>query len=193
MFRTFALAFALTAVVTSPVSAANEEAVPKQLPQSIQKVLKDDTERGIVLIATMMLEIQSDGIISRVDLGNVYKSGIARHRAKMLVDTLAMDLDFDGSLTQEELAFARTTPLQHNTNARIQMELMILDADTNEDGAVSFDEMRLHVIKNDRLGKHRPTRRYPILLADLMELDMNGDGEVDIPEMIKAIRAATAR
>ena len=193
MFRTFALALALTAVVTSPVSAANEEAVQKQLPQSIQKVLKDDTERGIVLIATIMLEIQSDGIISRVDLGNVYKSGIARHRAKMLVDTLAMDLDFDGSLTQEELAFARTTPLQHNTNARIQMELMILDADTNEDGAVSFDEMRLHVIKNDRLGKHRPTRRYPILLADLMELDMNGDGEVDIPEMIKAIRTATAR
>ena len=193
MFRKFALALALTAVVTSPVSAANEEAVQKQLPQSIQKVLKDDTERGIVLIATMMLEIQSDGIISRVDLGNVYKSGIARHRAKMLVDTLAMDLDFDGSLTQEELAFARTTPLQHNTNARIQMELMILDADTNEDGAVSFDEMRLHVIKNDRLGKHRPTRRYPILLADLMELDMNGDGEVDIPEMIKAIRTATAR
>ena len=193
MFRKFALALALTAVVTSPVSAANEEAVPKPLPPSIQKALKDDTERGIVLIATMMLELQTDGIISKADLGNVQKSRVARHRAQMLVNSLAMDLDFDGFLSQDELAFARTTPMRPNPNPRIQMELMILDADTNEDGELSFDEMRQHVIKNDRLNKRSTGRNHPILLSELMELDTNGDGEVDIPEMIKAIRAATAR
>ena len=190
MFRYAVIAATLAAFVTTPALAQETR---KPLPDSIQRLLGDNESRAIEMIANKMLELQVDGIITKDSLDNFQKSAIADGRAKIMQGLLAMDLDFDGSISPEELKIMRDTPPSRRNGRRMkraELELFVVDADLDNNGTLDFDELRKHVIKRYNATNDRRRNRRHDWAFDLLALDLDGDGQLSIPEMARSIRAA---
>lgn len=185
MIRSSLLGFALALGLTLPLPAAETE-VP--LPDSIQRILERQPDEAIQQFAEAMLELHPEGIISQDVISKFRQLLVARARSQKLQAILAYDLDFDGALSREELEYARSVPNKRGWLRRPQLELMILNADLDMDGALDFGEIRHHVVQTTDAAQHSRLGRRTAVVTDLLVLDIDGDGTLSIAEMAKAIR-----
>jgi len=185
MFKTALISAALVIGFTAPLHAAEAEL---KIPESIQRALDRNPENAVQQFAEAMLEIHPDGIISQEVITKFRQLLVARARSQKLQGILAYDLDFDGALSRDELDYARLMPNNAGWLRRPQLELMILNADLDVNGALDFDEIRQHIVNTTDTGKYSRLGRRTAVVVDLLVLDLDGDGELSVTEMAKAVR-----
>lgn len=99
------------------------------------------------------LDVNSDGALTLEEIQAIGKGRFEK-----------MDADGDGFITSEEIA--AMGKMRSERHAARMMERL----DANEDGKISFEEMKEHK------GKGRKARRSPEKMFD--KVDANGDGKI---------------
>ena len=179
-----AILAALAPLLLSTPGLASE--AKEEIPQALQHVLEQDEAHAIKRIGRDMLSVSPQGVINADTIAALKQRLLASERANRMRTYLSMDLDFDGTVTEEEL-----TSSLHVTRAlrgldEVEIALLRVDADLNTDGDLTFDEMRFYVIK---AVDGTALRNSHVNMAEmLLALDLDGDGELTIPEMTRAVR-----
>lgn len=121
------------------------------------------------------------------------ESKLASHRVRhsQLVEGLAYDLNFDGSVTLAEIheKFKREDELRKNRpnpgnqdNRRADIIKNLMSLDTNGDDVLSYVEMSAPVSDTKTGRRSHENDKYDTMSL-LMELDLDGDGKVSVDDV----------
>lgn len=171
--------------VALPTSLVADDHMPKKLPTSIERFMHVDADHAIMNIAQQMMIIHPDGVINERNIEVFLQSSLAQTRARMMEPILRADLDFNGLITRDEMKVA-SNYRRGNLRERIKLELLHLDADVNGDGNLSLDEIRAFIVEQTKNDANKAEKS--LMPRDFLALDIDGDNEVTIVEMARAIR-----
>ena len=109
-------------------------------------------------------------------------------RARTLAKLLALDLDNDGQIIDIEVT---ATFEASDTRDRREILVITTSADQDHNGIITFEEMRLQAaesLNDKRRNQSRYNDAYQILA-----LDLDGNGEVTMREMVEAVERFSAK
>lgn len=151
--------------------------------REIQQRRSIQTDPQAVLKRTVqqLYRLDADGVVTREDFDRLESVQAAQIRSQKIGSFLAYDLDGNLSVEREEVsAFAEAN---RNRNGRAEIEIAFLNNDSNDDGALSIEEISIFV-KND----NKKLRRGNSQREQLQLFDVNGDGTVSVQEVSEAIK-----
>lgn len=184
------IALALLSAITAGAAGAQVVLKPSDLPEREQAFLKRGPEQ---LLNRLLNELQRHGpdrVATPETSARLARIAHAKLRFRFIGQHLRMDLDGDGSLTDDELQlFAGLRAEDANATSRVGRQLARLRAklaeiDGDKDGRAAFGEISAFAERQiaERAAKGRS--RAPV---DMMVFDLNGDPHVDTAEVTKAV------
>ena len=188
MWRFLCAVSVLLAMVSVPKAQENSEQnraleFLDRLPESTMRKLRKGPDYFIEQAAGLILGYGENGRIDQHGIDLYIASRFAEVRAREIRKFLKGDLNDDLQLSELELS------VQINAASARQRGRLLLDfraADINQDGVLTFDEMRSYAQTRADAGLGQWQ------LADLkalMEFDTNDDGFVSLDEVVVTARA----
>ena len=153
----------------------------------IKKMAKQSALKAVTRLGDRILDWSPTGIINEEIIQIVAKRDIADSKASTMRNVIKHDLDFDGVLSADEIDVARVYMQREGGRKRSRFEVLLVQADVDADGALSWEELRAHLQNSDQI--RNPSERAVREMRSYLTLDINGDKEIDIPEMIRMINA----
>lgn len=155
----------------------------KELSFEMARAIERDPQRAIRQFAEMITRIDKSGVLSELAMNRMYMIRMAEARAKIIQPLIAMDLDFDGLISEVEIAAFEAGNFDRN---KTEMILMVAEGDRDGDRQLTFEEMRYIAARRANSSRYMP-RDYEAT-RDLLKLDLDNDGELTIPEMVEAVK-----
>jgi Ca2+-binding EF-hand superfamily protein len=153
----------------------------QDLSPALQKRITGDPETYLEQAAAVIMGYGREGAISAAELQNYIALERAGARASALRSLLAMDLDADGTLTEEEVAFAAAAA---SGRTRGRLWAMFLEADAGGDGRVTGPEMAVLAAAAGMKGFSEGKAEGVLAL---LAFDRNGDGRVSLAEVTAGV------
>ena len=157
----------------------NAEAAARNLPAYVIQQISLDPTAFMEGISKRLHAMSPDGIVTAEMLEKAIQRDLAAERAKVIAKLLAFDLDGDGALSAEEI-FAGSKRDEST------LHLLRLNGDTDGDGSISFAELMAHAKIAANMTRRRDPRSRP---EQIRIFDANGDGTVDLPEVLRVYNA----
>lgn len=168
----------------SESGARVEQLTLDQVPAFMAEQIRRDPDRAIREFAGQLDRMAADGILTHEKV-KWHKAGTrAVTLSNRMQDFLQMDMNFDGVLTTTEIR--RFNVGRAASSYRLSAEIMLVEADRDGDGALSHDEIRGAVVREN--DAKNASRRSSHRVLDLMVFDMDGNGQVTVSEIVKAVR-----
>ena len=147
-------------------------------------------------------DMDGDGRITQKDHDLALAVAWGRSRGGRFMPWASWDLDGDGRVTRDEVTIAHRrqtagpirigdvpvmpTPAQRK-EATDRFVDKAMEPDTDGDGVITFDEIRLHANKQASQGRYHDLRVPPTVL------DANGDGAIETAEYMDIVMRVLAR
>jgi len=182
----FLYCIATTLIIGMNSGAVAEEQNPP-MPDALIGILDQyDETNTIKRLGRSILQVAPNGVLNEQSFYAYNQLILAKARATKMAKYLALDLDFDGVLTNAELQGALLRTTNQGRVDVLDITLLQLDADLDNDSKLTFDELRFYVVDTVKLGERRDSSLERARL--LMWLDLDGDDQLTITEMARAVR-----
>jgi Ca2+-binding EF-hand superfamily protein len=178
-----ALGAAVVLLLPAPVQSAGVE-----VPFELARLIERSPQRAVESLGRTMAQISSDGTVSEMTIRRREMVEESMLRARTLAKLLALDLDNDGQIIDIEVT---ATFEASDTRDRREILVITTSADQDHNGIITFEEMRLQAaesLNDKRRNKSRYNDAYQILA-----LDLDGNGEVTMREMVEAVERFSAK
>lgn len=153
------------------------------LPPAAQKKITADPGKFMEDVQALVLGYGQDGAISGAALASYIALERAGVRASAQRALVAMDLDGDGTIAQEELRFAAAAA---SAPARARLWALFGKADANGDALVSPEEIATHAAAAALKGFSEARAQA---VRALLAFDKDGDGLVTLDEVAAGMAA----
>jgi Ca2+-binding EF-hand superfamily protein len=204
----FAVALALSA---PPARAQTVKPQPEPTPAEAWVITHISTFHARTMIAELLYQLQTvflaadmdgDGRITQKDHDLALAVAWGRARGEPMMPWASWDLDGDGRVTREEIIIAHRRhtagPVQiggapvmptaaQRKEATDRFVDKAMEPDSDGDGVITFDEIRVHANKRASQG------RYHELRIPSNALDTNGDGAIETAEYMEVVARVLAR
>ncbi|MEL7098818.1 MAG: hypothetical protein AAGM84_08325 [Pseudomonadota bacterium] len=183
----FAIGLAAAVAVPSAVAAQDKPALNPadvELPRSITRIIKRSGPDAAERLGREMFEVDPEGKVSDETIARYEAWGLARTRAKELADLLQFDLNFDGTLSKDELTAAHVIAAARGRHG-VSLGLLIAQADTNADGSIGSAELFATI----RAQHPRSRQRISEFKRELRVFDLDLDGVATLAEMVQVVNA----
>lgn len=168
----------------SPVQA--QEISKADMPRTFEPYMQQELNNAIEQLAQRMVAIHPDGVISTRTVALHAQMIMTQRRAQLMEAFLRSDLNFDGFITEQEAKDISTFGVG-NVRDRVVLQLLFAEGDDDGDGALSYEEIRTDIV--DKTENEQSRARGGVQPADFLFFDLDGNDEVTIVEMSKAMRA----
>lgn len=171
----------LASVVAAGPALAETDPASIEFSPIMEMTVKRGVHAAMTSLAITFEDYSSDGeTIELSDLGNRASLKNADRRAQKVYGYLAIDLNWDGKVTRDELARVFSTPEQQPF-----VEGYLTDGELNGDAVISFEEMRQDALLEypDTDG---PSNGY---MREIMGWDLNDDGVLHFEEVLAVVIA----
>ncbi|HAV08357.1 MAG TPA: hypothetical protein DCX13_05695 [Rhodobacteraceae bacterium] len=178
-----ALGAAVVLLLPAPVQSAGVE-----VPFELARLIERSPQRAVESLGRTMAQISSDGTVSEMTIRRREMVEESMLRARTLAKLLALDLDNDGQIIDIEVT---ATFEALDTRDRREILVITTSADQDHNGIITFEEMRLQAaesLNDKRRNQSRYNDAYQILA-----LDLDGNGEVTMREMVEAVERFSAK
>jgi len=178
-----ALGAAVVLLLPAPVQSAGVE-----VPFELARLIERSPQRAVESLGRTMAQISSDGTVSEMTIRRREMVEESMLRARTLAKLLALDLDNDGQIIDIEVT---ATFEASDTRDRREILVITTSADQDHNGIITFEEMRLQAaesLNDKRRNQARYNDAYQILA-----LDLDGNGEVTMREMVEAVERFSAK
>ncbi|HBV54973.1 MAG TPA: hypothetical protein DEF12_08070 [Rhodobacteraceae bacterium] len=178
-----ALGAAVVLLLPAPVQSAGVE-----VPFELARLIERSPQRAVESLGRTMAQISSDGTVSEMTIRRREMVEESMLRARTLAKLLALDLDNDGQIIDIEVT---ATFEASDTRDRREILVITTSADQDHNGIITFEEMRLQAaesLNDKRRNQSRYNDAYQILA-----LDLDGNGEVTMREMVEAVERFSAK
>ena len=178
-----ALGAAVVLLLPTPVQSAGVE-----VPFELARLIERSPQRAVESLGRTMAQISSDGTVSEMTIWRREMVEESMLRARTLAKLLALDLDNDGQIIDIEVT---ATFEASDTRDRREILVITTSADQDHNGIITFEEMRLQAaesLNDKRRNQSRYNDAYQILA-----LDLDGNGEVTMREMVEAVERFSAK
>ena len=178
-----ALGAAVVLLLPAPVQSAGVE-----VPFELARLIERSPQRAVESLGRTMAQISSDGTVSEMTIRRREMVEESMLRARTLAKLLALDLDNDGQIIDIEVT---ATFEASDTRDRREILVITTSADQDHNGIIAFEEMRLQAaesLNDKRRNQSRYNDAYQILA-----LDLDGNGEVTMREMVEAVERFSAK
>lgn len=155
----------------------------ESLPHSVASYMARKPEQYSQQLAQFLFSADPDGRVTAETLKQKEEIDHAKRRAASLNKLLIYDLNGDGAVTKAESEIALRTAA---AKEKAQAATFRAEADRDGDGDVSFAEAVAVVDARLATGRRRST--FPF---DVMILDFNADGVLDLDEANLSLKAIT--
>lgn len=174
---------AVVLLLPAPVQSAGVE-----VPFELARLIERSPQRAVESLGRTMAQISSDGTVSEMTIRRREMVEESMLRARTLAKLLALDLDNDGQIIDIEVT---ATFEASDTRDRREILVITTSADQDHNGIITFEEMRLQAaesLNDKRRNQARYNDAYQILA-----LDLDGNGEVTMREMVEAVERFSAK
>lgn len=185
--KIFAITLAVLCAMPS-FSTAQQTAVRApdtvELPRSITRIIERSGPEAAERLGREMYEVDPEGKVSAQTIARYEAWHLARTRAREMEELLQFDLNFDGSLSAEELETAHILAASRGRSG-VSLGLLIAQADTNADGSIASAELFATI----RAQKPRSRQRISEFKRELRVFDLDEDGTATLAEMVQIVNA----
>ena len=166
--------------------SSDQRVSANDLPRNLSFLKRGTASNTMQRLAGIMLQIDPEGNVTPEAMATYESILRARARAGALQHLAALDLDFDGTLSQEERSAVLSRMDSRN---KVAVVMALSDADADADGVISTREM-WQAAKAATLSDPRSQSELQ-MARDLMALDFDGDGRLTLSEMQASVLALT--
>lgn len=178
------LAFAALTPALSLAQSAPAPAAPDDPAAALQKRMLRAPDAFLSDAAELILGYGANGAIDQAGIDKAIAVAQAGVRAREWRRLMLADLDGDGSAAPEEVAVLVQAA---SAASRGRLTLLFEGADTDRDGTVTRAEME----RAAQAAVQRPPRPgREAMLAAMLTLDGNGDGQLTLEEVRAALSKA---
>ncbi len=157
------------------------EAEPVELDSRVYRQIQSNPDKFIQATIQKLYQMNTSGTVTRADVQRFERIEVSRSRSQVVSKYLHLDVDGDGLISSEEVKMVSATEA---VARRAQYDVLLLDADLDQNGEVSHAELIGFAEK--KIAKARASGRVRSL--DPLVFDLDGDGKVDPAELVRCVR-----
>lgn len=156
------------------------------LPQWMRSAVTRDSDKAIRQFSELLKSIAPDSVLTQEKIEVYQRSSLADVRASEMRDIIQFDLNFDGIVTEKEVSDFNAD--RRTRTPRVEVEIMLIKYDADDDGALSYDEIRAAIREKSKDVKWGSKYRLHVARVEsLLHFDLNADGEVTVREIVQGV------
>lgn len=155
-----------------------------EIDERILRDIRSNSDRFTLRVITQLYLLDRDGVVTQELVNRHRRARFADLRGQAMATLLALDIDDDLQITQEDIAIAM---MGRDQNWQAQTRKNTFDADLDDNGIISIEEIQEYGNRHANLNIDQASRRNSGV--NPMMFDMNADGRVDPAEVNAAIAA----